>query len=104
MKRIRRSTEIWQKLITEQEQSGLSASAFCEQQGLSTKTFYRRRKALRTSPGEKPKRFIQVKTDPVPLQTPASPRSIVLHYQTTRLQFSDATPASWVATLMRALS
>jgi len=102
MKRIHRSTEAWQKLFHQQAQSGMSVSAFCEQQGLSTKTFYRRRKALRSVPAEKPRGFIPVKT--APAQIPASSSPILLHYRETRLHLSDSTAPSWVASLMKALS
>jgi hypothetical protein len=103
MKRIHRSTEAWQKLFHQQAQSGMSVSAFCEQQGLSTKTFYRRRKALRSVPDEKPRGFISVKTGSTPAQTPASFRSILLHYREIRLHLSDSTAPSWVASLMKKL-
>ena len=103
MKRIRRTNEAWQQLIRQQEQSGMSASVFCEQQGLSTKTFYRRRKALRPGRAEKPQRFIKVKSKSLPASVSPS-HEMVLHYQKLKLQLSSSVDAGWVATLMKALS
>jgi|HubBroStandDraft_4_1064222.scaffolds.fasta_scaffold2073935_1 transposase-like protein len=37
----------WHKLITQQEQTGLSVRAFCEQHGISEHSFYQWRKRLR---------------------------------------------------------
>jgi transposase-like protein len=39
--------EHWQELILQQEQSGLSVHAFCEQRGLTEASFYNWRKQLR---------------------------------------------------------
>jgi hypothetical protein len=100
MKRIHRSTEAWQKLFHQQEQSRMSASAFCEQQGLSTQTFYHRCKALRSVPAEKPRGFIPVKTDSTPAQTSASSRSILLHYREIRLHLPDSKAPGWIASLV----
>lgn len=73
MKRIRLSHESWQQLILQQENSGLSVSAFCAPQGLTTKTFYRRRKALRLDLAQAPRSFIKIESKPVSLPpvTPA---------------------------------
>lgn len=45
-KRRRRSDAEWQQMIEQQEHCGLSAIAFCQQQGLSSKTFYKSRQLL----------------------------------------------------------
>ncbi len=103
MKRIRRTNEAWRELIRQQEQSGMSPAAFCEQQGLSIKTFYRRRKALRPAQTERSQRFIQVKSGSRPVSVSPS-QELSLHYQTLKLQFSSSVDACWVATLMKALS
>jgi transposase-like protein len=39
--------EYWQELIAQQEQSGLSVHAFCEQRGVTEASFYGWRKQLR---------------------------------------------------------
>jgi len=104
MKRIRRSTEVWQKIIRQQEQSGVSATAFCEEQGLSTKTFYRRRKALHLASTETPKSFIKIEAEPIPLQPTTSVQPMVLHYGEIKLSLPVSTDPSWMADLMKALS
>ena len=103
MKRIHRTNKAWQQLIRQQAQSGMSVLAFCEQQGLSSKTFYRRRKALRPGRAEKPQRFIKVKSKSLPASVSPS-HEMVLHYQKLKLQLSSSVDAGWVATLMKALS
>ena len=103
MKRLHRINEAWQQLIRQQAQSGMSASVFCEQQSLSSKTFYRRRKALRSAQAEKPQRFIKVKSESLPASVSSS-HELSLHYQALKLQFSSSVDAGWVATLMKALS
>ncbi|MDT8283200.1 MAG: hypothetical protein RQ982_10405 [Gammaproteobacteria bacterium] len=45
-KRKYRNHDEWQSIIQQQKDSGLNAAAFCQQQGLSSKTFYKRRQAL----------------------------------------------------------
>lgn len=42
----RRTTEQWQALFAEHEQSGLSAAAFCRERGLDSKYFSLRRRQL----------------------------------------------------------
>jgi len=103
MKRIRRTNDAWQQLIRQQEQSKMSVSAFCKQQGLSTKTFYRRRKALQPAQAEKPQRFIKVNPGSLPVSISAS-HELSLHYQKLKLQLPSSVDACWVATLMKALS
>jgi transposase-like protein len=39
--------EYWQELVAQQEQSGLSVHAFCEQRGVTEASFYGWRKQLR---------------------------------------------------------
>ena len=46
-KREHRSNSEWQNIIERQEQSGLTGVAFCLQEGIYAKTFYRQRKMLR---------------------------------------------------------
>ena len=43
--RKHRSQAAWHTIIQQQKNSGLSAVVFCRQQGLSSKTFYKRRRA-----------------------------------------------------------
>ena len=103
-KRRRRSDGEWQQLIERQECSGLNATAFCQQQGLSSKTFYKRRQVLQqqAAAAHSAKRFIKVQPKSTPVT--ATPPMAVLHYQNTRLQLPAGMDALWLAKLMQALS
>ncbi len=48
--RKHRSKAEWRNLVEQQARSGLNGVAFCEQRGLSRKTFYRHRKMLEEKP------------------------------------------------------
>ena len=102
-KRDRRSNAEWQDIIERQKQSGLTGVAFCLQEGIYAKTFYRQRKLLRRKGlVAETKQFIQIQAKPV--QTlPIRPR-IVLQYRDSRLQMPARTEPLWLAQLMKALS
>ena len=101
-KRDRGSNAEWQDIIERQEQSGLTGVAFCLQEGIYAKTFYRQRKMLRRK-GLVVKRsqFIQVQPKPVPAM-PNQP-VMVLEYRDCRLQIPARTEPLWLAQLMKAL-
>ena len=102
-KREHRSDTEWQNIIERQEQSGLTGVAFCLQEGIYAKTFYRQRKKLRRK-GLVPKtnRFIQVQ--PKPVQAVPIQPVIVLQYRDSRLQIPAGAEPLWLAQLMKALS
>lgn len=104
MKRTRRSHEAWQEILKQQVQSGLNAAAFCREHGLSTKTFYRWRKALRHARAKTPQCFVKVKTGSAPVHRQASFDSISLHYREVELRFPASAAPDWIASLMKALS
>jgi hypothetical protein len=52
----------WHEMISEQEASGLSVSAYCRKQGINEKTFYNWRKKLVGVQNAKPKKFIRIKS------------------------------------------
>ncbi len=102
-KREHRSNAEWQDIIERQEQSGLTGVAFCLQEGIYAKTFYRQRKLLRRKVlVAKPSQFIQVQPKPV-ATIPIQP-GMVLHYQDSRLQMPAGAEPLWLAQLMKALS
>lgn len=103
-KRQRRTDAEWQQLIEQQQRSGLSAHAFCQQRGLTSKTFYKRRQALRqpTTAMDATERFIKVQPTSTPVAVTATPA--VLHYHDTQLHLSAGVDAQWLARLMQALS
>ena len=98
-----RSKAEWRNLIDQQAGSGLNGVAFCEQRGLSRKTFYRHRKALAEKAADAvAEQFIQIQ--PGPVQTMPLQPGAVLHYRDSRLQLPAGSDPSWVAELMKALS
>lgn len=98
-----RSANEWRSLIEEQIASGLTGVAFCNERGLSAKSFYKQRKRLgyprsqikKSSSGG----FIQVQSIPT-----AASQPLVLHYGDSRLEISSRMDARWVAELLRALA
>ena len=102
-KREHRSDVEWQSIIERQEQSGLTGVAFCLQEGIYAKTFYRQRKLLRRKGlVAKPSQFIQVQPKPVPAML-IQP-GVVMQYRESRLQMPTGTEPLWLAQLMKALS
>ena len=102
-KRDRRSDAEWQEIIERQEQSGLTGVAFCLQEGIYAKTFYRQRKMLRRKGlVTETKQFIQVQ--PKPVQAMPIQPGILLQYRDSRLQMPTGTEPLWLAQLMKALS
>ena len=98
-KRDRRSDAEWQDIIERQEQSGLTGVAFCLQEGIYAKTFYRQRKLLRRKGlVVETKQFIQVQ--PKPVQALPTRPGIVLQYRDSRVQMPVGTDPVWVARLM----
>jgi|KBSMisStandDraft_5_1062788.scaffolds.fasta_scaffold67737_5 transposase-like protein len=81
--------EYWQELILQQEQSGLTVHAFCEQRGVTEASFYGWRKQLR---GEAPVGFALVEAKESGL-TPKAPVELVLATG-ERVQISPGTDAA----------
>jgi hypothetical protein len=100
--RTRRSQAQWQHLVEQQASSDLNAAAFCRQQGLCRKSFYRYRKLFNEATSRwVTGRFIQVKARSAPAPTVAM---IALDYRHARLQLPTGIDPVWVADLMKALS
>lgn len=105
-KRKRRSQAEWQSIIQQQKDSGLTVIAFCRQQGLSSKTFYKRRLGLRTSPGSEvpASSFIKIKKPSTKTVCSTSDSVGILHYQHSELHIHSGCDTHWLARLMQALS
>ena len=102
IKRKYRSKAEWETLIDQQIQSGLNAAAFCDQQELPRKSFYRHRKLLKQKPRDSlAGQFIKVE----PRSVPAISQQFeaVLHYRNSRVQLPVGTDPVWVAELLKAL-
>ena len=101
--REHRSNAEWQDIVKRQKHSGLTGVAFCLQEGIYAKTFYRQRKMLRRKGLlAETKQFIQVQpksVQPMPIQP-----SMVLQYRDSRLQMPAGAEPLWLAQLMKALS
>ena len=97
-KRIYRSRAEWMALIEQQNQSGLSAAAFCRQQGVLAKSFYRWRHQLQDDTGSA---FIRAVPQPSAQHT--STGRILLEHGESRLVFEGGDPL-WLAQLLKALS
>ena len=101
-KRDRRRDAEWQDIIERQKQSGLTGVAFCLQEGIYAKTFYRQRKMLRRKGlVAETKQFIQVQ--PKSVQAMPIQPEMVLQYRDSRLQIPARTEPLWLAQLMKAL-
>ncbi len=98
-----RSVAEWQALIEEQRASGLTGVAFCNERGLSAKSFYKQRKRLgypgRQIAAQRAGGFVRVQ----PVGPAATSQSLVLHYRDSRLELSGM-DVNWVAGLLRALA
>ena len=97
----RRSRSDWQELIEQQQQSGISVKAFCYQNGLNPKSFYRYRKQLNGPDKESGSGFIKVESPSTSLTERPSFR-VILHYRDCHIQLSECSPV-WLATLLKAL-
>ena len=100
-----RSKAEWRRLVEEHKQSGLNASTFCKQQGLSRKSFYRNRKALQQITENTASRgsFVQV----VPCWTGQDRlinEPIEFAYRESRLRLPPDTDPLWLARLLKALT
>ena len=102
--RIQRSVEQWQTLFAQHEQSGLSANAFCQQQGLCPKHFSLRRRQLAAKRTETTTTATKPFVKAVP-QKMAEPRSaIVLRSSVGEFHFPTTTSADWLATFCKAMT
>jgi hypothetical protein len=102
-KQEHRSNAEWKDIIERQEQSGLTGVAFCLQEGIYAKTFYRQRKLLRRKGlVAETRQFIQIQPKPVPAM-PIQP-AMVLQYRDSRLQMPAGAEPLWLAQLMKFLS
>ena len=95
----------WKRLVEQHAQSGMSGLAFCEQHGLSRKSFYRNRKALQqdTDTPVSTRSFVQL----MPRSSePSRPTSgpVELTYGECYLRLPANTDPVWLAQLMKALS
>jgi hypothetical protein len=95
----RRSSQEWQTIIEQQEASGLSVIAFCEQQQVDRKYFYARRHALRKQKqGKQTTSFVKVS------KTPMDSATMLLHVSDARLTLPLSCDPLWLGQLLKAIT
>lgn len=101
----RRSQAEWQHIFHQQKISGLNVVAFCQQQKLSSKTYYKRRRDLNGLPvSEVPTASFIKMTKPVRTATAFTNGAGILHYANSQLHIPSGCDVQWLAKLMQALS
>lgn len=88
----------WRELIAQQAAGTESVAEFCQHHGLTTKSFYRRRKALREA--DKYQGMVAV----APPVSSASTRQIAVSWRDVELALPGSVSPGWVAQLMRELA
>ena len=96
-RRIRRSQADWKALIKQQKQSGLSAAAFCREQGVLAKSFYHWRNRLQV---DMDSAFVRVVPHSHVQHSPTG--RILLEHGSSRVMLEACDP-QWVAGLLKAL-
>ena len=99
----------WRQRLQRQSTSGLSISAFCAHEGVSSTSFqsWKRRLAARSLPRRpKPPLFVPLDLDPQPSQhapTPGQGVELELPHQ-VRLRFDSPPEPQWLGLLVAALA
>jgi len=98
---MRRSKQQWRVLIAAQERSDLSIAEYCRQHGISTKSFYGRRRALiKDASSSSSPAFVKAVT-PSPS---VSSEFAVLSIGSAELRLTRQTDTKWLAALMKQLA
>ena len=90
--------EQWRELIAQQAAGAESVAAFCQRHGLTTKSFYRRRKALREADAH------QGMVAVAPPVTSQPTGQIAVAWRGVALTLPGSASPAWVAQLMRELA
>ena len=90
--------EQWRQLIAEQAAGTESVIDFCQRNGLTPKSFYRRRKALLEA--DQHEGMIVV----APPASPGASRQMAVSWKGVELTLSCSASPAWVAQLMRELT
>jgi len=91
----------WLLLINEQKQSGLSIIAFCRNKNIKVDNFYYHRN--KTLKKDKPPAFVLAQPVKPPLETNGK-HSLKLQYGQSQLHIPADIPATWLASLIKALA
>ena len=103
MRNQRRDVNTWLDLFERQEQSGLSAVAFCRQHQINIQTFYARRRDIRLQRNSN--KFIHVKRE-VTFESRAEDvaQALSLECASSTLRLPVNVCPDWLARLMKALN
>lgn len=104
MRHPQRSQQEWRQLLTQQQQSGLSAVEFCRQHHINIQTFYARRSDIRLQHSQS--KFVKVKREVTTVESKecAVAEQITLEYGAGQLSLPITVQPHWLAALMKALS
>ena len=91
--------EQWREIIQECQKSGLSNKAYCQQQGISEKTYYYWLRKLRTAAVEQAApQIMEVKTE-----RGEQPEEVYIRYRGAELRLPGETEIEAIAAILRSL-
>ena len=91
--------EQWRQIIQECQKSGLSNKAYCQQQGISEKTYYYWLRKLRTAAVEQAApQIMEVKTE-----RGEQPEEVYIRYRGAELRLPGETEIEAIAAILRSL-
>ncbi|MCG9721673.1 IS66 family insertion sequence element accessory protein TnpB [Shewanella sp. Isolate7] len=104
MRHQRRDVNTWLDLFDRQEQSGLSAVAFCRQHQINIQTFYARRSDIRLQRTNN--KFVHVKREVTTFESQVEDvtQTFVLKHASSALSVPADVNLHWLASLMKALN
>ncbi|WP_414828416.1 IS66 family insertion sequence element accessory protein TnpA [Alteromonas sp. H39] len=104
MRYQRRDVNTWLDLFERQEQSGLSAVAFCRQHQINIQTFYARRSDIR--PQRTNNKFVHVKREVTTVESRVEDvaQALSLECASSTLRLPVNVSPHWLASLMKALN
>lgn len=103
----KRTREQWQELFVQQEASGLSAAAFCQEHDLCPKYFSLRRKQLMKNDGEVETGFVRAQVKQETKREAcgvAAAAALIIHSNAGQLVFGTLPAPQWLAQLLRDLA
>lgn len=104
MRYQRRDVNTWLDLFERQEQSGLSAVAFCRQHQINIQTFYTRNSDIRLQ--RTSSRFVHVKREVTTFESriEGDSQTLSLECASSTLRLPANVSPHWLASLMKALN
>ena len=97
----RRTKQDWLDLFEAHQASGLTAAAFCRQQGVCAKYFSAKQTQLGWRQPKTHSVFVAAKPQ---MLTPPAPICVTLRYGQCQLQLNTDIETAWLSTLIKALA